>query len=203
MNGTIYCLENTLTDKMYIGQTVDFERRMQSYASGNGHGYLNRAITKYGWEHFSVKVVEEIPVEDLNEAERFWIAFLDTMSPKGYNLREGGSGGKIAEATKQLMREAALRRIDEATVPSNFISSNPGPEATRRRLEEGTHHFQSDGYYEKLSETLKSQIAERTHHFASNHPLKDPAKVAQMLRTRRKNRGILDWVDMLEEDTLQ
>ena len=170
MNGTIYCLENTLTDKMYVGKTErPFEERMREYALGHGHGYIGRAILKYGWKHFSVKVVEEIPVEDLNEAERFWIAFLDTMAPNGYNLREGGDGGKLADSTKELIREANLRQVADRT--HNFITNNPASETTRRRLEEGTHNF--------LAHTQES--------------------IAKRQRTKRNNRPTQDWVDMLQE----
>ena len=34
MLGTIYCLENTITGKMYVGKTTEFDTRMYNYASG-------------------------------------------------------------------------------------------------------------------------------------------------------------------------
>ena len=196
MTGTIYCIENTLDDKMYIGQTVDFERRMYQYATGTCHdGYIRRAIVKHGWKHFSVKVVEEIPVEDLDEAERFWIAFLDTMSPNGYNLRSGGHGGSFSLETRELLRESALRRVDDGT--HNLQGEN---NPSNRRLEEGTHNFQQEGFYERLRDIQNARVADGTHHFVSNNPLKNRETMKRKLRTERKNKGIIDWVDMLEEE---
>ena len=171
MNGTIYCLENHLTDKMYIGKTVDFKDRMRKYATGHCHkGALRNAILKYGWQHFSVKVVEEIPIEDLDDAERFWIAFLDTKVPNGYNLQDGGEGGKLADSTKELLRESALRRV-----------------------EDGTHHFVTDNPSQRCME-------EETHHFLTDNPSQNPEIVAKKERNNRKKKGIIDWVDMQQED---
>ena len=187
-NGVIYCLENHLTDKMYIGKTERFEERMRQHSMGNGNApALRAAILKYGWQHFSVKVVEEIPVEDLNEAERFWIAFLDTKAPNGYNLTDGGDGGNHAPESRELMREVALRRIDEGT--HNFQTDNPN----QRRLEDGTHHFLTNN-------PSSRRIEEGTHHFQTNNPMKNPESIAKRQRSKRKNRGIQDWVDNLTSD---
>lgn len=135
MHGTLYCLENTLTDKIYIGKTVDFDRRMKEHSTGHGKARaLHAAILKYGWQHFRVIVIEEIPVEDLDEAEAFWIAFLDTKAPNGYNLTDGGNGGKTSEAAKELMREAALRNVEDGT--HLFLTDNPmkTPETVAKNL---------------------------------------------------------------------
>ena len=196
MTGTIYCLENHLTDKMYIGQTTDFNDRMRKYATGHCHkGALRNAILKYGWKHFSVKVVEEIPVEDLDEAERFWIAFLDTKAPKGYNLTDGGDGStgfKHTSETRELLREIALKRVDEGT--HHFQVDNPATAVHREKLNDGTHNF-------LVNHPNERRLNDGTHNFLVNHPMKDSAIVAKRNRTKRKNRGWLDWVDMLEEDS--
>ena len=194
MTGTIYCLENTLTDKMYIGKTENFEDRMHRYATGRCHkGALRNAILKYGWQHFSVKVVEKIPVEDLNEAERFWIAFLDTKAPNGYNLRDGGDGGTFSSETRELMREAALRRVEEGT--HNLQGEN---NPNQRRLADGTHNL-LDRNHAGIRAT-RQRIEDGTHHFQTDNPMEDSETVKRKLRTERRNKGIIDWVDMLEEN---
>jgi len=47
----------------------------------------------------------------LNEAERWWIATLDSMAPKGYNLTTGGEGAIPCEETRKKMSETMKRRM--------------------------------------------------------------------------------------------
>ena len=90
--GTIYMLTNTLNGKRYVGQTLDFERRMRGYDSGAVHSILGLAVSKYGWHRFHARILAEVPVMQLDTCERFWIRFLDCLVPKGYNVSIGGTG---------------------------------------------------------------------------------------------------------------
>ena len=52
----IYCIENLINGKKYIGKSIDLEKRMYKY-----HEYstaLNRAINKYGKDAFKRFIVE-------------------------------------------------------------------------------------------------------------------------------------------------
>jgi len=49
----IYAIKNQINGKFYIGQTVDFKRRIREHFSNNGNGkcpYLSHAISYYGKE---------------------------------------------------------------------------------------------------------------------------------------------------------
>jgi group I intron endonuclease len=83
---------------------------------------LKRAIDKHGWDKISI-ITNEVPDEQLNDQEEFLISSLRTLSPYGYNLREGGSRGKDSEETrvrkskamKEVMRNEEIRnRISES-----------------------------------------------------------------------------------------
>ena len=192
--GTIYCLENTVTDKMYIGKTTNFKKRMRDYATGNGHGYIGKSINKHGWKNFSVMQVETIPVEDLNDAEKFWIDFLDTIRPNGYNLRSGGEGGAHSPESRELMREAALRRVEDGTNP--FVVNNPARENAMRLMREGKHLFQTNN---PGPEVTRKRMEDGTHQFLTNHPMRDPEIMARKQRTQRDNRPTIDWVDLITD----
>lgn len=93
--GVIYKITNTLNGKFYVGKTKQkLEKRMAQhrYESKKGSIGLGAAIRKYGWENFTVEVLEVCPDEKLSEREIFFIAELDCKSPKGYNLTDGGEG---------------------------------------------------------------------------------------------------------------
>ena len=95
------------SEKSYIGQTIcDIHKRLEKhqYAS-SGCVAVRNAIQKYGWEKVE-KEWYEVPDEDLNFYEEMLVALLGTLSPGGYNLKEGGGNGKPSEESRQKMSEA-------------------------------------------------------------------------------------------------
>ena len=93
--------------KSYIGQTIcPIEERLRQHLLKSSHcqGIYN-AIKKHGWENFK-KDWYYCPDEDLNKHEELMVEVIGTLSPDGYNLREGGgSRGKASEESKQKMRK--------------------------------------------------------------------------------------------------
>ena len=210
MLGKIYCITNCINEKMYVGQTST-DRRLELYASGNGHGVIGRAIKKHGWENFSLSIIEEIPIELLNEAEMFWIDFLNTMSPNGYNLTAGGDGVRGYQASDEERRQISeslkghevpaetRRKISDAlkgrTLTAehrdNISKGNKGHEVspeTRKRIGDAQKgKVISDEQRRQISNALKGRKIPKS-------------VVAKRVRTMRKNRGIIDWIDELEVD---
>lgn len=95
--GTIYIITNRLNGKPYVGQTRQrLKRRITEHKRDSSRGRLgiDFAIAKYGWENFTVEVLEICPVKLLNEREMYWIRKLNSKSPNGYNLTDGGDGGR-------------------------------------------------------------------------------------------------------------
>lgn len=47
--GVIYKITNTINNKIYIGQTINFSRRVSKYKNNSCHGQfkIHRAISKY------------------------------------------------------------------------------------------------------------------------------------------------------------
>lgn len=90
--GFIYCYTSP-SNKKYIGQTI---RTLALRAGKDGIGYQScsyfyRAIQKYGFSNFQVEILEEIPLERLNEREKYWIQKYQTQELEyGYNLKPGG-----------------------------------------------------------------------------------------------------------------
>ena len=94
MKGIIYKITNKVNGKSYIGQTrytIEFRWRQHQHKKDNT--YFHNAIHKYGIENFSIEVLEECDVKDLNSREIFYIAKYDTFN-NGYNLTVGGDGNR-------------------------------------------------------------------------------------------------------------
>ena len=102
--GVIYVITNLLTGMKYVGQTTrSVKERFGEHMKSDF--LIGRAIRHYGVENFMVEVIEECATpEQLNERERFWIAFFNCMAPNGYNLTDGGKQGALpsAESRKKM-----------------------------------------------------------------------------------------------------
>ena len=93
----IYKIVNNTNGKIYVGQSIDIERRIKSHRCVLNH---NRHINKHlqsAWNidtesSFVFSVVEECPKKQLDEREAFWISKWNTCDSRyGYNFRPGGN----------------------------------------------------------------------------------------------------------------
>ena len=89
----IYKIENILNGKIYIGQSIEIERRWQKHLNANDDFLIHKAIKKYGKENFKFSIIEECDSSLLNEKECYWINFYNSIIPNGYNMIQGGSNG--------------------------------------------------------------------------------------------------------------
>ena len=107
----IYKITNILTNKAYIGQTIQEPRRrwrQHNVAKSNCRG-LAGAIQKYGPENFKFTVLcEASSLEELNKMEVFFIKSFKALTPSGYNLKSGGDNSIPSKESRELMRKAQL-----------------------------------------------------------------------------------------------
>ena len=95
----IYKIENLLNHKIYIGQSNDIQRRFYEHKaryhdinSNCYHKPLYCAFRKYGLENFSFEIIEECDLAIINEKEKYWITYYNSVSPYGYNILESTQG---------------------------------------------------------------------------------------------------------------
>lgn len=99
----IYKITNIKNGKVYIGQSVDIERRWMTHKihtkKENGKKFpIHHSLKKYWFENFSFEIIEECGVEVINEREQYYISFYNSMLPNGYNCDSGGkSGGYLSQ----------------------------------------------------------------------------------------------------------
>lgn len=117
----IYGIYNKVTGKWYVGQSVDIERRnsRERYNLGRGffhwgtgdNPHLVAAWQKYGPAAFEWVVLEECPVECLDDREVYWIAQKDSYK-NGYNRTLGGGGVRGYQATAETRRKLSENHAD-------------------------------------------------------------------------------------------
>lgn len=108
----IYCIENLINHKKYIGQSRNVEMRWRSHRSElrrniHGNDYLQKAWNKYGEDNFQFYILEECIVDIMNDRERYYIVLYDaTNRGCGYNIESGGTINKIlSDSTKRKISE--------------------------------------------------------------------------------------------------
>lgn len=95
----IYKIENKINQKVYVGQSINIEKRWVAHKNTATNKYsicydypLYRAIRKYGLENFEFSILEECEIFKLNEREIYWINYFKSYQKDfGYNLTLGGS----------------------------------------------------------------------------------------------------------------
>lgn len=91
MKSGIYCIENKINNKKYIGQSVNVDARIQEHKRDllkNKHfnSHLQFSFNKHGKDNFKFNVVELISENLLSSREIFWIHRLKTLNSNyGYN----------------------------------------------------------------------------------------------------------------------
>ena len=92
----IYKIENLQNGKVYIGQSVDVEHRLQIHKANLRHGkhdnsHLQSSWDKHGESNFSFDVIEECSRSELDEKEIYWIDYYSSyIRENGYNIELGG-----------------------------------------------------------------------------------------------------------------
>ena len=99
------------SDRIYIGQSVDIERRRKSYQKsiGSKQAKLYASIVKYGFSEHIFEVIEECSVEELNTRERHWQDLYDVLSEKGLNCRLTGTKDKSG-----YISQTSLNKLSES-----------------------------------------------------------------------------------------
>lgn len=108
----IYCIKNIINNRKYIGQSVDIKKRHYEHLRQlrkNEHKniILQTDFNKYLENSFIFSILEEIPQEDLNEREIYWIKQYDTYR-NGYNMTHGGD---INSMTYEPIKEKCRKKL--------------------------------------------------------------------------------------------
>jgi group I intron endonuclease len=120
--GLIYLLTSP-SGKHYVGQSIDFSNRINSYRTsslnpscGQYHTTFGSAIRKYGFDNFQIEVLHNnVPWDRMDQLEIQEIKNYDSYC-NGYNQTEGGNiGPRLAQlASERFKKKVEVRKCEEA-----------------------------------------------------------------------------------------
>lgn len=94
----IYKLTDLATGQVYIGQTVDAKKRFSEHCKNALHlgssmnNKLYKAMEEHGIENFSFEFLEQCDKLDLNDREKFYIDYYQSVE---YGLNEKAGGARV------------------------------------------------------------------------------------------------------------
>ena len=189
--GHVYIATNKKNGKSYIGQTVrSIHKRLKEHQleSSRCRAFAG-AIKKYGWKNFQIEWYE-CSVDELNKHEKWMIRLMGTLSPGGYNLKEGGENGKMSEETKKKMSESKLghdvseetkKKISESLL-GHDVSDETKKKISESLLGEKNYNFgktPSDEIRQKISESMSG---EKNHMWGEHHSDETRQKMSEAHR---------------------
>lgn len=133
----IYAAVHRDSGKTYVGKTTKtLKQRSRSHFRSARWGsgtHFHRALRRYGLNAFEWFVIED-DVQDLNEAECFYISYLSSLGATLYNMTPGGDGVSYSPviAAKISATWTPEKRLEQALKVSGDANPMRDPEVVRR-----------------------------------------------------------------------
>ena len=158
----IYLITNTINGHMYVGQSIDIHRRWREHCALKDldGSLVEKAIAKYGEDNFSFEIIITLEnnTEKLNDAEREWVAILNTYEDKNhYNLTPGGDfcPSKLPEVRAKISESKKGKKYSEET-RKKMSKAHKG----KKHSEEARKKMSKAHSRENLSEEARKKISE-------------------------------------------
>lgn len=154
MNIGIYSVTNKNTGERYIGKSENLHKREVTHLWALRNNRHPSKPLQAAWNRgdgFVFEILELCDPEELNDKEKFWIEYFDSMN-HGYNQSKGGVstlGRVCTEETRQKISEANKGRVVSAEIIRKRV------ETLQRRLANDPDFAKQ--HHEKLSERLRGK----------------------------------------------
>lgn len=202
----IYRIKNLQNGKVYIGQTKrPLKERLAEHLKQSSNSVVGKDMKNLGLANFLVDIIEECTdQEELDKAEKKWIAMEDCVEPNGYNQCQGGllntTGYHHKEEAKAAMRKA--KQYSYLGNSNPFYGKHHSNEQRERwsQLRKGMGHVSEAGLKNIRAShfTAKVRCVETGEVFnsiteaATKYGI-TPTHISRVCRGKRKRTGGYHW----------
>jgi group I intron endonuclease len=147
--GVIYKITNP-KGKIYIGQTIDYERRLYSYNKYRCKSQIRlyNSLKKYGVDLHDIVILEEISDIKLNERERYWQEYY-TAVETGLNCRYTKTTDKVGKLSIFTKKKLSI------AMTGKKIHSEKYKQALGEQMKGSLNHF----YGKTHSNEVKNKLS--------------------------------------------
>ena len=186
----IYCIQNTINQKKYIGLSTNIEQRLKDHLislrnknTEKENEHFIRSFHKYGEDAFQARIIIVCDQNILAPMEQYLIKIFKTYNPKfGYNKTLGGERNQPTIETRKKMSESHKGKKPSEGTKKKLSESKKG----KNNSFYGRKH--SDETKKKISESLKGKyIGENSPSY--NHNIPNGLK---LLKEKEKGIKIID-----------
>lgn len=204
---SIYTITNTISKKVYVGQTINTRRRWHSHRWHLDKGehrntHLQRAWKKHGADAFIFAVVVNLtdtPKEELKAALDEAELYVLENTPKTYNLMEAARSGTIPSAkTRALLSKQRLKLWQDPEFRERRRISHSkacaDPELQKRRSESLKIAMSTEKYRKERSTIFLNMWQNQEHRDTQSKKRKDNWKDCEYRHQQHQSRRAA-WQD--------
>jgi len=194
MEGQVYIMTCGVNGKQYVGQTnYHIKERICDHLNRNF--VIGKALKKHGIDNFVIQIIKIFESQFvLDKAEKSLIKDLDTISPNGYNIQEGGNGGKLHEETKRkiskshigkkLSKERIKKNVENRKGEKHFLYGKHHSEETKRKISESLKGNKNYNYGKSFSKKTKMKMSAAA--IGKKHSEETKRKISETKRRKKE-----------------
>lgn len=125
--------------RVYIGQSVDIERRESNYnklRDCKGQPRLYASLQKYSFSEHIFEVVQQCSIEELNTTERHWQDVYDVLSKRGLNCRLTKTEDRSGYCSPEVGRKVSQAKKGVKPTPAAIEANRKGQQG--KKLKQST-----------------------------------------------------------------
>lgn len=121
----IYKITNVINNKVYIGQSRNYEKRRSDHlnklsSKKHRNKHLQYSWNKYGRENFTIDLIEVCEIDVLTERENHWMNYYESFSDlKGYNKlmpSENNLSYAHSDSSKEIISKSKTMYTDKELI---------------------------------------------------------------------------------------
>jgi hypothetical protein len=135
----IYRWNNLVTGSSYVGSSINLTNRLSNYYSlaylkkrvKKGSSIINNSLLKYGYNNFSLDIIEYCEPSVLIKREQY---YLDTLKPKYNILKKAGSSLGFKHSLETLLKFKERKLSPEALINLKLAKKGIVPSSPLRLI---------------------------------------------------------------------